>query len=168
MQTMANTSSSGSADERLSETRTLSTRWSDTDLHGHVSNAVYRTVQHRDQWLDHRGKWLQPGRGASHRGRGAVQLHLPPKEIFPQTLAVGIRFAMTGRTSVSYELRLLTGLGDASDVAAQAQWPHVYVERQSRRPVEIPEPVCSLLQAHQTPDAQSPGDGDLLCRRLMK
>jgi len=44
---------------------------------------------------------------------------------------------------------------DTAAVAAQAQWVHVYIDRGTRRPVEIPAAIRALLQAHRSPpDAQ--------------
>ena len=79
---------------------------------------------------------------------------------FAQTLAVGVRVTSIGRTSVSYDLALLID-ADADgtpQLAAKAQWVHVYIDRDTRRPVEIPAPIRSLLQAHQAPTASRGSD----------
>lgn len=137
--------------------RMLSTRWSDTDIYGHANNAVY--TQLFDTAIN---GWIIEETGFHPAAAPVIGVVVQfsctyLREIsFPQTVVVGIRIAKIGRTSVSYELDLLTGLGDTSDLAARAQWTHVYIDRESRRPVKIPEPIRSLLQAHQTPDAQSP------------
>ncbi|CAN5825545.1 thioesterase family protein [soil metagenome] len=133
-----------------SVTRTVSTRWADADVYGHVNNAVY--TQLFDTAIN---GWIIEETGFHPATAPVIGVVVQfsctyLREInFPQTLAVGIVITKIGRTSVTYDLTLLTGTDATSDVAAQAQWTHVYIDRESRRPVEIPDPIRALLQAHQ-------------------
>lgn len=132
-------------------TRTVTTRWADTDVYGHVNNAVYTELF--DTAIN---GWIIEKTGfdpAASTVIGVVVQYSCTylREItFPQTLTVGVRVASVGRTSVSYDLALVIDADPAgvSHVAAQAQWVHVYIDRETRRPVEIPEPIRSLLAAH--------------------
>jgi acyl-CoA thioester hydrolase len=138
-----------------SVTRTVSTRWADADVYGHVNNAVYTELF--DTAIN---GWIIEETGFHPVTAPVIGVVVQfsctyLREInFPQTLVVGIRIAKIGRTSVSYELSLLSGPGEAPYVAAQAQWTHVYIDRESRRPVEIPPPIRSLLEAHPAPEVQ--------------
>jgi acyl-CoA thioester hydrolase len=142
-------------------TRSVSTRWADTDIYGHVNNAVY--TQLFDTAIN---GWIIEETGFNPGAAPVIGVVVQfnctyYREIgFPQTLTVGVRIASIGRTSVAYDLALLTEAGpDATpDVAAQAQWVHVYVDRSTRRPVEIPAPIRALLQAHHSPDPRPPDD----------
>ncbi|MCW2686812.1 MAG: putative thioesterase [Mycobacterium sp.] len=133
-------------------TRTLSTRWADTDVYGHVNNAVY--TQLFDTAIN---GWIIEETGFNPAAAPVIGVVVQfsctyYREItFPQTLTVGIRITKIGRTSVSYDLALLAGPDDTSGRAAQAQWTHVYIDRETRRPVEIPAPIRSLLAAHHSP-----------------
>jgi len=61
---------------------------------------------------------------------------------------VGIRVARLGRTSVTYDLGLFpAGLPETAAVAARGRWVHVYVDRDTRRPVPIPDGLRRLFES---------------------
>jgi acyl-CoA thioester hydrolase len=62
---------------------------------------------------------------------------------FPDRVTAGVRVAHLGRSSVRYEIGLFRADDDAA--AAQGHFVHVYVDRQSRRPVALPEPLRQVL-----------------------
>jgi acyl-CoA thioester hydrolase len=62
---------------------------------------------------------------------------------FPETVTAGLRVGKLGRTSVRYEIGLF-GEG-ASEPAAEGWFVHVFVNRDSRRPEPVPEPVRAAL-----------------------
>jgi acyl-CoA thioester hydrolase len=63
---------------------------------------------------------------------------------YPETVTAAVRVAHIGRTSVRYEIALF---GQGSDVAAaQGHFVHVYVDRATRRPVEIPAALREVLE----------------------
>jgi acyl-CoA thioester hydrolase len=139
-------------------TRSVSTRWADADIYGHVNNAVYGQLF--DTAIN---GWIIEETGFDPATAPAIGVVVQysctyHREIgFPQTLTVGVRITSIGRTSVGYELTLLSAPGTegTAAVAAQAQWVHVYIDRGTRRPVEIPAAIRALLQAHRSPpDAQ--------------
>jgi acyl-CoA thioester hydrolase len=56
----------------------------------------------------------------------------------------GLRVARLGNTSVRYEVGLFRG--DAQDAAAQGHFVHVYVDRETRRPVPLPDALRAVLE----------------------
>ena len=68
---------------------------------------------------------------------------------FPQTVEAGIRVARLGGSSVRYEVGLFAQGEPLS--AAAGHFIHVYVDRESRRPVPVPQALRSVLQALAMP-----------------
>jgi acyl-CoA thioester hydrolase len=126
--------------------RSIPTRWADNDMYGHVNNVVYYS------WFDTAVNALLIERGALdiHQGQivGLVvetQCNYFAPLAFPQTVEAGIRVAQAGRSSVRYEIALFAE--GALTAAAQGHFVHVYVDRASRRPVELPEPLKRAVVA---------------------
>jgi acyl-CoA thioester hydrolase len=61
---------------------------------------------------------------------------------FPETVTAGLRVAHLGRSSVRYEIGLF---GEDGSVSATGWFVHVFVDRASRRPAEIPAAVRDAL-----------------------
>ncbi len=118
--------------------RPISTRWMDNDIYGHVNNVVYYS------WFDTAvNAWLvEQGMLDMEHGEliGLVVetgcTYARPVS-FPAEVQAGIAVSRIGRSSVRYEIGLFTE--GAADPAAQGFFVHVYVDRQSRRPRELPE-----------------------------
>jgi acyl-CoA thioester hydrolase len=63
---------------------------------------------------------------------------------YPETVTAGLRVAHLGRSSVRYEVALF---GEGSEeAAAEGHFVHVYVDRASRRPVELPAKLRATLE----------------------
>ncbi|MNT91049.1 hypothetical protein D3C71_2167280 [compost metagenome] len=60
-------------------------------------------------------------------------------------MEAGIRVARLGGSSVRYEVGLFAQGEEMS--AAAGHFIHVYVDRETRRPVPVPEPLRKVLQA---------------------
>ncbi len=124
----------------------ITTRWMDNDLYGHVNNVVYYayfdTVVNR--YLIERGV-LDPARGAVIGLVVETGCHYFAPLAFPETVHAGLRVARLGSSSVRYEVALFGG--DAPRAAAQGHFVHVYVDRETRRPVALPPPLRAALQA---------------------
>lgn len=123
----------------------ISTRWSDNDVYGHVNNVVYYS------WFDTAVNAYLIGRGALdiHNGQtiGLVietQCNYFASLAFPQMVEAGIRVAHIGSSSVRYEVGLFAK-GDAWSAAA-GHFVHVYVDRETRRPVAIPAALRAALE----------------------
>lgn len=125
--------------------RTIGTRWSDNDVYGHVNNVVYYS------WFDTavNGWLIEQGVLDIHGGAviGLVietQCNYFAPLAFPQMVEAGLRVAHLGKSSVRYEVGLF-GQGD-DNTAASGHFVHVYVDRESRRPVPLPEPLRAALE----------------------
>lgn len=125
--------------------RPIGTRWSDNDIYGHVNNVVYYS------WFDTAvNAWLI-GQGALdiHGGKviGLVietQCNYFAPLAFPQTVEAGLRVAHLGQSSVRYEVGLFA---EGSETAAACgHFVHVYVDRDTRRPVPLPAPLKAALE----------------------
>ncbi len=125
--------------------RTLGTRWMDNDAYGHVNNVVYYS------WFDTavNGYLIEQGVLDIHHGEtiGLVvetQCHYFAPLAFPQAVQAGIRVVRLGASSVRYEVGLFAQ--GAPLTAAKGHFIHVYVDRQSRRPVPLPLKLKSVLE----------------------
>ena len=125
--------------------REITTRWKDNDVYGHVNNveyyAFFDTVINaflvRSGGLDiHDG----PVIGLCAESHCSFTAPLA----FPETVTAGLRVAHLGRSSVRYEIGLFAE--DGSE-AASGWFVHVFVDRESRRPQEIPAPLRAALEA---------------------
>jgi acyl-CoA thioester hydrolase len=63
---------------------------------------------------------------------------------FPQTVLAGLRVAHLGTSSVRYEVGLFAE--DSDTAAACGHFVHVYVDRETRRPVPLPESLKKTLE----------------------
>jgi acyl-CoA thioester hydrolase len=130
------------------------TRWTDNDMFGHLNNAVYYELFDTaiNAWINTNCgidpltvPWL--GVVAESGCRYFSELK------FPDPLTVGLAVARLGNSSVTYRLAIFhSDQPVASDrpVAAVGHWVHVYVDRTSRRPVDIPDAIRSLLEKART------------------
>jgi acyl-CoA thioester hydrolase len=126
--------------------RAITTRWMDNDVYGHVNNVVYYSFF--DTAVN--GLLMDAGVLDIHHGEviGLVvetQCNYFAPIAFPQAVTAGVRVAQLGRSSVRYEIGLYAG--DAPDSAAAGHFIHVYVDRATRRPVPLPEPLKAQLQS---------------------
>ena len=128
--------------------RTISTRWMDNDAYGHVNNVVYYS------WFDTavNAHLIEQGALDIHEGQtiGLVietQCNYFAPVAFPQTVEAGLRVAKIGKSSVRYEVGLFAQ-GEPLTVA-KGHFVHVYVDRATRRPSEVPERLKKVLEALQ-------------------
>jgi acyl-CoA thioester hydrolase len=131
--------------------RDISTRWMDNDVYGHVNNVVYYS------FFDTAVNGLLIDAGVLEIHAGAViglvvetHCNFFAPIAFPQAVTAGVRAAQLGRSSVRYEIGLFAG--DAPESAAAGHFVHVYVDRATRRPVPLPEPLRAVLQTWIVPD----------------
>jgi acyl-CoA thioester hydrolase len=71
---------------------------------------------------------------------------------FPDQLTVGLAVTRLGTSSVTYRLALFPSADEPVSVSAVGHWVHVYVGRNSRRPIPIPPPIRGLLEGAVVPD----------------
>ena len=125
----------------------LTTRWMDNDIYGHLNNVVYYSLF--DTAVN--SLLIEAGALDIHAGEViglVVETHCNFFEslAFPQRIEAGVRVAQQGRSSVRYEIGLFAE--GAATCAARGHFVHVYVDRDSRRPVvALPQPYLTALKA---------------------
>ena len=70
---------------------------------------------------------------------------------FPDTIHAGLAIEKLGTKSVIYAIALFRN--DDRDACAIGRFVHVYVDRETRRPVEIPAVIRETLQTIAPPEA---------------
>ena len=125
--------------------REIGTRWADNDAYGHVNNTVYY------QWFDTAvNAWLIESGLLDVAAGDPIGLvvetgcrYASPLS-YPEPVEIGLKVEQLGRSSVRYRLGVFAK--GAAAAAAEGHFVHVYVERESRRPVELPEAWRALLE----------------------
>ncbi|NDY92196.1 acyl-CoA thioesterase [Ideonella livida] len=125
--------------------RPIATRWMDNDVYGHVNNVVY--YSYFDTAVN--GYLIDAGvldiqAGATIGLVIETQCNYFAPLAFPQSIEAGLRVAHLGSSSVRYEIGLFAH--GESTTAAAGHFVHVYVDRQSRRPVPLPQALKTALQ----------------------
>lgn len=124
--------------------RRFATRWRDNDTYGHVNNAVY--YEYIDTLVN---SWLIE----------EAALAVPRSEVvclvvdtgctyyasfaYPDEIDAGLRVTRVGTRSITYGIGLFRPGAQAP--SAQARFTHVCVDRQSWRPVPVPERLRAAL-----------------------
>jgi len=122
----------------------LQTRWADNDVYGHVNNVAYYG------YFDTIVNEYLIASGALDIHEGAVIglvvetgcKYFAPLE-FPQKLEGALRVAKIGNSSVRYELAIFKA-GEEKPAAA-GHFVHVYVDRETRRPANLPDALRAAL-----------------------
>ena len=130
--------------------RTITTRWMDNDQYGHVNNVVYYS------WFDTAVNAHLIEQGVLDTAGGGTigfvietQCQYFAPLAFPQNVEAGIRVAHIGSSSVRYEVGLFAE--GAPLTAAKGHFVHVYVDRDTHRPVPLPAPLQPVLESLQCP-----------------
>ena len=122
----------------------IPTRWMDNDVYGHVNNVVYYS------YFDTVVNAFLVNEGGLDIDSGPViglcvesQCRYLSPLAFPDVLDAGMRVSRIGRSSVRYEVGIFRAGEDAA--AAQGHFVHVFVDRTTRRPVDLPERMRTAL-----------------------
>lgn len=131
----------------------LQTRWSDNDMYGHINNAIYyyffdTTVNKlliRNHLLS---PDLTPSKSKPLIGFAISTgcTYLKPVS-FPETLVIGLTVDKIGRSSVKYDLAVFRE--GEKNVSSYGWFTHVYVDKESKIPQEIPEKMRDFLKQFQ-------------------
>jgi acyl-CoA thioester hydrolase len=129
----------------------IPTRWIDNDVYGHVNNVVYY------QYFDTVVNQYLIEQGALEIEKSAViglvvETHCNyfASITFPDLVHAGLRVARLGSTSVRYEIGLFRN--EDAEAAAQGHFVHVYVDRATRRPANLPEALRQVLAGLVAPE----------------
>ncbi len=139
--------------------RVMTTRWMDNDAYRHINNTTYYSFFDTAvcQYLIE---------------NGALDINASPviglvaetmcsyfsSIAFPSKIHAGLRVGHQGNSSVRYEIGLFKDDEDAA--SAQGHFVHVYVDRETGRPVPLPEKLKSVLAPlHAGPGKSETSDG---------
>jgi acyl-CoA thioester hydrolase len=129
--------------ERFPHVLAIPTRWKDNDVYGHVNNVEYYSYFDTviNEYLIREGG-LDIHAGEAIGVCAESHCNFKAAAAFPDTIDAGLRVAKLGRSSVRYEI----GLFRAEEQLAEGWFVHVFVDRGTRRPVEIPQGIRSALE----------------------
>jgi acyl-CoA thioester hydrolase len=123
----------------------IPTRWMDNDSYGHVNNVTY--YSYFDTAVN---EHLIRAGGLDPRGDPVIGLvvetacRFHASLSFPETIDAGLAVAKLGRSSVTYAIGLFRQ--DDLWAAAEGRFVHVWVERATQRPSDIPARIRSALE----------------------
>ncbi|CCH33330.1 thioesterase family protein [Actinosynnema sp. NPDC047251] len=123
----------------------IPTRWADNDVYGHVNNVVHYAFM--DTVIN---TWLISEAGLDIHGGAAIGLcveshcNYRAPISFPDAVDGGLRVGRLGRSSVRYEVGFFPV--DRDDVVAEGHFVHVFVDRLTREPVEIPAGLRAAME----------------------
>ena len=126
--------------------RTISTRWEDEDIYGHVNNVVYYSFF--DTAVN---GFLIEASGVDIRELKAIGLVAESRcEFlaglrFPGDVKAGIAVERLGTSSVIYRIGLFQGESD--EPAALGRFVHVYVDSKTRKVAPVPEVIRQAVEA---------------------
>ncbi|WP_431857571.1 acyl-CoA thioesterase [Azospirillum sp.] len=124
--------------------QTIPTRWMDNDVYGHVNNVVYYSYFDTvvNQYLIETGALVIESSPVIGLVVETGCRYFAPIT-FPDRVEAGLRVAKLGNSSVRYEVGLFRN--DDPEAAASGHFIHVYVDRETRRPVRVPDAMRAVL-----------------------
>lgn len=123
----------------------ITTRWHDNDLYGHVNNVTY--YSYFDTAVN---SYLIEFGGLDIQGGAIVGFVVSSScdyfesIAFPECIEVGLRVGKLGNSSVQYELAVFRE--GQMQACAAGRFVHVFVERESNRPVAIPQVLRQAME----------------------
>lgn len=122
----------------------IQTRWADNDIYGHVNNSVYYfyfdTIV--NEFLITKNL-LDINRSETIGLVVNTNCDYFAPITFPDKVNAALRVSRLGTSSATYDVGLFRN--DEVTASAQGQFTHVYVNRQTRRPVNIPDNMRAAL-----------------------
>lgn len=122
----------------------ITTRWHDNDIYGHVNNVTY--YSYFDSAVN---AYLIETGGLDIQGGEVVGFVVSSScdyfasIAFPDQIELGLRVAKLGNSSVQYELAVFK---QGEELACAAgRFVHVFVDRQTNRPVSITDQLRAAL-----------------------
>lgn len=117
----------------------------DNDIYGHINNALYYGFFDTaiNQYLIAEGGLdINTGPVIAFAAESQCQ-YLSPLS-FPDVIEAGLKVGKLGNSSVRYELALFKQ--NERYAAAAGYFVHVFVDRETQRPVPIPETIRKALE----------------------
>ncbi len=126
--------------------RSFPTRWNDNDVYGHVNNTVYYEAM--DTTVN---AWLISEAGMDPENSDTIGVVVTStctyaqSASYPDILALDLSVGRLGSTSVTWRLRISRDSDDTE--LATGEFVHVFVDRTTRRPVQLPDTLRSAITA---------------------
>ena len=126
--------------------RAIGTRWMDNDVYGHVNNAVYYSFF--DTTVS--GYLLKSG-AVDFNDSKVIGLAVESKcsyfapIAFPDRVRGALKVGHLGTSSVRYDVGIFRN--DEQAASAQGYFIHVYVDRDTNKPVPLPDKLKAALKA---------------------
>ena len=124
---------------------TITTRWFDNDVYGHMNNTVHY------QLFDTAVHGYLVGQGLLDFKSGPTVFLVVEtgcqyfsELAFPDVISAGIKVIKLGASSVIYEVGLFRG--DADEASAEGHFVHVNVDRETRQPIKINNNLHKALE----------------------
>lgn len=127
----------------------ITTRWSDNDVYGHVNNVTFYSYfdTAANRYLIERGGLdFETGDIIGVVVESKCTYHRPLQ--YPQDLRAGVRVDNLGNRSVTWGIGIFSD--DSEQAAANGYFVHVFVDRDCRRPIVMPEHLRRTLEAIRT------------------
>ncbi len=123
----------------------IATRWSDNDAYGHLNNVVYYSLFDTavNAILIEAGL-LDPTTSSIIGVVVETNCRYYSSLAYPDLAEVGVAVEHLGRSSVRYRLGVFKA--GAPLAVAAGRFTHVYVDRQTNRPLPIPEGHRALME----------------------
>jgi acyl-CoA thioester hydrolase len=132
----------------------ITTRWMDNDVYGHVNNVTY--YSYFDTVANH---FLIREGGLDIHASPVIALVVESKcsylapVAYPDELRAGLRVDKLTNRSVTYGVAIFGP--DSEDPVAQGYFVHVFVDRENRRAVPIPDPIREALRTLVQPEGSA-------------
>ena len=127
---------------------TITTRWMDNDAYGHVNNVIYYS------WFDTVVNQFLVMHGVLNIEKSPViglvietQCNYFAPVAFPDKISAGVSVTKLGNSSARYEVGIFRE--NEESASAQGHFVHVYVDRVTRKPCDIPANIRTLLSSIQ-------------------
>ncbi|MDP2226891.1 MAG: thioesterase family protein [Moraxellaceae bacterium] len=131
----------------------LTTRWMDNDVYGHVNNVQY--YSYFDTAVNHfliGSGWLDIHHGSVVGLVVETRCTYHASVAFPDALEIGLRVERLGNSSVRYGIAVFRQ--GEEEAAAEGYFVHVYVDRQSNKPMPLPADLRAVLAPLVVPEGE--------------
>jgi len=122
----------------------VTTRWNDNDVYGHVNNVIFYSYFDsvaNAYLIEEGGLDIHSSDVIGLVVESGCTYHAPIE--YPAALRIGLRVDRLGNRAVTYGLGVFT---DGPDAVAHGYFSHVFVDRETRRPVPIPDRLRAALE----------------------
>ncbi len=124
----------------------ITTRWMDNDAYGHVNNVTYYSyfdTAANCYLIEEGGLDIENGSVIGFVVNSGCNYNSPIA--YPEKIEAGLRVDRLGNSSVTYGLAIFKE--GETQAAAQGHFVHVFVDRETNKPVAIPDKMRAALEA---------------------